>query len=211
MEQFVAVAVAHFLALLIPGVDFFLIVRTAMTGGWRNATGVCLGIACANGFFIVVAFSGLSLISHPIVLNLIQLAGGGFLIFIGGVFLRSRATVFVDEEPVAGSVTWLRNFGLGITSGLLNPKNALFYMSLAAAIHSDDTTALVLYGAWMFSVLLLWDIFVAVVFGSHQALHLLKRVLPWISVVSGGFLILFGVGMILRLAFSAFQLPITVF
>src|SRR5690606_20393944 len=42
MEQFVAIAVAHFLALLIPGVDFFLIARTAMTSGWRNASGACL-------------------------------------------------------------------------------------------------------------------------------------------------------------------------
>lgn len=211
MEQFIAVAVAHFLALLIPGVDFFLIVRTAMRGGWRNATGVCLGIACANGIFIVAAFSGLSLISNPVVLQLVQLAGGGFLIFIGGMFLRSRTAVPIDEGPIIESSTWLRNFGLGITSGLLNPKNALFYVSLAASIHNDDTATLVLYGVWMFTVLLVWDIFVAVIFGSHRALRVLTRALPWISVISGGFLILFGAGMILRLCLSVFPLPITVF
>ena len=33
MKQFVAVAIAHFLALLIPGVDFFLTVRTEITSG----------------------------------------------------------------------------------------------------------------------------------------------------------------------------------
>ncbi|MGO3832636.1 MAG: hypothetical protein ACTJGT_01610 [Microbacteriaceae bacterium] len=72
MEQFVAVAVVHFLALLIPGVDFFLIARTAMTSGWRNATGICVGIATANGTFIAAAFSGLSLISHPTLLTVIH-------------------------------------------------------------------------------------------------------------------------------------------
>ncbi len=41
MKQFVAVAIAHFLALLIPGVDFFLIVRTEITSGWCDATGAC--------------------------------------------------------------------------------------------------------------------------------------------------------------------------
>ena len=76
MEQFLAVAAAHFVALLIPGVDFFLIARTAMTGGWRNATGVCLGIATANGIFIAAAFCGVSLISHPLLLDAIQLVGG---------------------------------------------------------------------------------------------------------------------------------------
>lgn len=146
MEQFLAVAAAHFLALLIPGVDFFLIARTAMTNGWRSATGVCLGIATANGIFIAAAFSGVSLISHPLLLSAIQLAGGGFLIFIGIAFLRSRARIGLEQAPNAKRTTWLRNFGLGIASGLLNPKNALFYVSLAAAVGNAPPMTLTLYG-----------------------------------------------------------------
>ncbi len=52
----------------------------------------------------------------------------------------------------------------------------------------------------MVTILLTWDIFVAMVFGSPRALARMGRVLPWLSKISGGFLILFGVGMILRLA-----------
>lgn len=122
MEQFLAVAVAHFLALLIPGVDFFLIARTAMTSGWRNATGACLGIAVANGLFITAAFSGVSLIQQPAVLAVIQLAGGGFLIFVGVAFFKSSPRIDFTQGPSPQRTTWIRNFGLGMTSGLLNPK-----------------------------------------------------------------------------------------
>ncbi|PXY34592.1 lysine transporter LysE [Prauserella sp. PE36] len=200
MEQFVAVAIAHFLALLIPGVDFFLIARTAMTSGWRNATGVCLGIATANGIFIAAAFSGVSLISHPALLDALQLAGGGFLIFVGLAFLSSRARIDLDQAPGAQRTTWLRNFGLGIASGLLNPKNALFYVSLAAAVRAAAPFTLLLYGTWMFSIVLAWDVFVAVVLGSRRALARMDRILPWLTRLSGGFLVLFGGGMIVALA-----------
>lgn len=200
MDQFVAVAIVHFLALLIPGVDFFLIARTAIARGWRTATGVCVGIATANALLIAAAFSGISLISHPAVLDAIQLAGGGFLIFIGIAFLRSTPRMDLHIGSGVEGATWWKNLGLGLTSGLLNPKNALFYVSLAAAVSAASPTALVLYGVWMVSVLLLWDIFVAVALGSTRALERMGRFLPWLTRVAGGFLILFGAGMIASLA-----------
>lgn len=196
MEQFVAVAVAHFLALLIPGVDFFLIARTAMTNGWRAATGACLGIATANGIFIAAAFSGLSLISNPTVLAVIQLAGGAFLLYIGFAFIRSNARFDPDQEAQAVQATWVRNFGLGIASGLLNPKNALFYLSLATALAGAPPLTLIAYGAWMFTIVLVWDVFIAIALGSTQALTRLARIVPWLTKAAGAFLILFGLGMI---------------
>ncbi|WP_129658436.1 LysE family translocator [Rothia halotolerans] len=203
MEQFAAVVVAHFLALLIPGVDFFLIARTAMASGWRNATGACLGITAANGIFIAAAFSGLSLISQPTLLGAIQCAGGGFLILIGVAFLRARAGIDPGQDLGIQRVTWLRNVGLGLASGLLNPKNALFYVSLAAAVSAAAPPTMVLYGAWMFAVVLVWDVFVAVVLDSRRALARMGRILPWLTRVAGGFLVLFGVGMISAFAAGA--------
>lgn len=193
MEQFLAVALVHFLTLLIPGVDFFLITRTAMSSGWRNATGTCLGIAVANGIFIAAAFSGLALISHPAVLNSIQVAGGAFLIYIGTAFVRFKERSGLHEQTLMERATWARNFRLGLASGLLNPKNALFYLSLAATLTQASPLRLVAYGVWMFSVVLAWDIFVAVALGTKRAPAALVF---WISKAAGAFLVLFGMGMI---------------
>ncbi|POH72959.1 LysE family translocator [Arthrobacter glacialis] len=205
MEQFFAVAAAHFLALLIPGVDFFLIARTTMSHGWRNASGACLGIALANGVFIAAAFSGLSLISHPVLLGTIQAAGGIFLSYIGVMFLRASTAVLVPEMAVAARSTWGKSLGLGFASGLLNPKNALFYVSLAAGLAAADAVSLGLYGAWMFAVVLLWDLFLAIALGSERALSKLSRFLPWMTKVAGGFLVLLGLGMVVTLVAGLWQ------
>ena len=87
-----------------------------------------------------------------------------------------------------------------MASGLLNPKNALFYVSLAAAVGTAAPLALTFYGVWMFSIVLVWDVFVAVVLGSRRALARMDRILPWLTGIAGTLLILFGGGMIASLA-----------
>lgn len=200
MEQFIAVAIAHFLALLIPGVDFFLIARMAATSGWRNASGVCLGIASANGMFIVAAFSGLSFITNTTVLAMVQLAGGAFLIYIGVAFIRSNTRFTRAKIIPVVETTWLKSFGLGAASGLLNPKNALFYLSLASVLSGAPTLTLFAYGAWMVTIVFAWDLCVALALGSHRALTKLERIVPWLTKAAGGFLVVFGIGMIASIA-----------
>ncbi|KAA5837084.1 LysE family translocator [Saccharopolyspora hirsuta] len=197
MDQFLAVALAHFLALLIPGVDFFLIVRTAAAHGWRSASGVCTGIASANGVFIVAALTGLTLVGDDRILAWIELAGGAFLISMGLAFWRARISLTVDAEGVVGRAVWIRNVGLGLASGLLNPKNLLFYVSLAATLSSATTGQLTLYGAWMFSIVLAWDLFVAAVMGAKRSRTILARALPWITKAAAIVVTLFGIGAVL--------------
>ena len=49
---FLTVAIAHFLALLSPGPDFVLVVKSAIRNEGKNAIGVALGIASANALYI---------------------------------------------------------------------------------------------------------------------------------------------------------------
>ena len=194
MDPFVAVALAHFLALLIPGVDFFLIVRTGAAYGWRSASGACVGIALANGVFIASAFSGLALLDNQNVVAWIELLGGLFLVYMGIMFWRSRVSFASEGAATAGRSTWAKNLSLGVASGLLNPKNALFYISLAATLSSATSVQRVLYGAWMFSVVLAWDLFIAIVMGSRRSRAILAQALPGITKAAGIVVLLFGIG-----------------
>ena len=94
-----------------------------------------------------------------------------------------------DNREVPGTV-------IGIASGLLNPKNALFYLSLAAALAGAPPLTLIAYGAWMFTIVLVWDVFVAIALGSRHALTRLGRIVPWLTKAAGGFLVLLGLAMI---------------
>ena len=89
MEQLLIIALAHFLALLSPGPDFFLVARSSINSGWRIASGACLGIALANGAFIAIAFTGLSVLQEgSLLFTSLQLAGASYLLYIGVLFLR---------------------------------------------------------------------------------------------------------------------------
>ena len=57
---FPALALAHFLALLSPGPDFFLILGHAVRHRLRGALFICLGIALGNALYICLAVSGWS-------------------------------------------------------------------------------------------------------------------------------------------------------
>lgn len=195
MQQFLIVAAAHFLALLSPGPDFFLVARTSMAAGWRVATGACVGIALANGVFIAAAFGGVSVLQPGSALFVgIQSVGCLYLLYMGGLFIRYAGKSAMAQVPggkASRGVTWWRGAGMGFLSGLLNPKNALFYVSLATMVAGSHTSAgwKVFYGAWMFSVVLLWDILVAATIGHPRVLQRFARVLPWLERASGAVLI----------------------
>ena len=57
-SAFPALALAHFVALLSPGPDFFLLVGYAVRYRMRDSTGLCVGIAVGNGLYILLAIIG---------------------------------------------------------------------------------------------------------------------------------------------------------
>ncbi len=204
MQIFLIVALAHFLALLSPGPDFFLVARTSVSSGWRSASGVCLGIALANGAFITVAFTGLSMLQEgsPLFASL-QLVGAVYLVYIGMLFLRhaghTRLTAAVGKHTGPG---WWQGLGMGLLSALLNPKNALFYASLASMVGSASVGWKAACALWMFGVVLLWDLLIAVAIGNQRVLRRFARWLPWLERSSGIMLVLLGAAVLLHLAWG---------
>ncbi|WP_409076446.1 LysE family translocator (plasmid) [Pantoea sp. C3] len=201
MQQFFFVAAAHFLALLSPGPDFFLVARTSIRAGWRRAANVCLGIAIANGVFILAAFSGITLFRPgSFSFIAIQLAGCAYLLYIGQLFIRFAGRNSIAEHNVevdarmtksADVMSPYRESGMGFLSGILNPKNALFYVSLATLLGGTHTamSLKVAYGVWMFSIVLLWDLLVAIFIGNRLFLRYFSQMLPWLERISGVILI----------------------
>lgn len=202
MQSFLVVATAHFLALLSPGPDFLLIARTSLSQGWRAATGTCLGVTLANGVFIVACFVGTATMDRDGRLFVaLQWGGAGYLSFVGAMALRhaGKAALPTMAPERTGSVPpgmWWRQVGMGLLSGLLNPKNALFYASLAAALAGTPAGSpgwKAVYGAWMVSIVLLWDLLVAAAIGNRAVAGRFGRALPWLERAAGVMLLVVAV------------------
>ncbi len=195
--EFVWIATAHFLALLSPGPDFFLILQAALRLPLRYAISVCAGIAAANGVYLVVAVLGLEAVREMrALMQVLKFLGGGYLIYIGVMLLRAPRRAIEAGDPVmALHVPGLRRqFTVGFLSAIVNPKNAVFYLSLFTVMVSVKTSLVVrfLYALWMVGIVFVWDMGVALAFGNARVKKILRQWVFRIEKVSGVLLAVFG-------------------
>lgn len=199
---FLALALAHFVALLSPGPDFFLLMGFAARHRLRGSAGLCVGIAAGNGLYILLVILGSSALRQfTLLFSAIELLGALYLLWIGWHLVQSRARTLALDYAEPECPSWRRQLLLGLGSAVLNPKNALFYLALMTALLGPNVTLLQqsISGIWMVTVVLVWDLAVV----SFIALPGLQRRLSnniWkIERVAGGVLMVFGAGILWRL------------
>lgn len=176
-QQFLILASAHFLALLSPGPDFFILLNHSLLYGRGAGYRTALGIACANGIFIVAALCGVAwLQENPMAYGLMFWSGCAYLAWLGWQFWRAPSSpIRADAAPSNHDrpVFFVRGFA----SGIFNPKNAMFYLTLFAVLAGNESTALGrgLAGVWMFIAVLIWDCLVSWLFTQPRMLSAFSR------------------------------------
>lgn len=196
--EFILIATAHFVALLSPGPDFFLIMQASLRMPMRYCFSICLGIALANGLYLLCAILGLEIIRESTwLVSLLRYLGAAYLLFIGVMLLRSPITE-LDNKP-GKSFLHVRKMGrqffIGFMSALLNPKNVVFYLSLFTVMVSADTglSTRFLYGLWMMTIVFIWDCCVVMVIGGGTIKKWLGKSIFYVEKISGTALALFGI------------------
>ena len=200
-SAFPALVLAHFVALLSPGPDFFLLAGYAVRYRMRGSTGLCVGIAIGNGLYILLAIIGWGILRQlPLLFTIIELLGAIYLLWIGSLLIRSRPQTLTGADARSTCPGFGKQLLLGLGSSLLNPKNALFYLELMTALLGPSVTLLqqTMSGIWMTSVVLCWDLLIVMFIGLPQIQRRLTRGILWIERIAGGVLIIFGCAIALR-------------
>ncbi|BBV32505.1 MULTISPECIES: LysE family translocator [Citrobacter] len=200
-SAFPALALAHFVALLSPGPDFFLLVGYAVRYRMRGSAGLCVGIAIGNGLYILLAIIGWGILRQlPLLFTVIELLGALYLLWIGSLLIRSRPQTLTGADAQSTCPGFGKQLLLGLASSLLNPKNALFYLALMTALLGPSVTLLQqsMSGIWMTSVVLFWDLLIVMFIGLPQIQRRLTRGILWVERIAGGVLIIFGCAIALR-------------
>ncbi|WPC76273.1 LysE family translocator [Vibrio porteresiae] len=197
-EAFPALALAHFVALLSPGQDFFLIIGHSIRHRLKGSRFICLGIALGNAIYIAIAILGWTRIrDNNSLFMIISMLGAAYLFWIGIHLLKSQKNEDRLEIQETLTPSAFKQLTLGLNSALLNPKNALFYMSLMVVIlgNSITITQQITCGVWMSLAVLLWDLLVASVIGLHQVQMRLSQSVHLIERGAGMVLIFFGMAL----------------
>ncbi|WP_238947482.1 LysE family transporter [Vandammella animalimorsus] len=199
------VVAAHFLALISPGPDFLLVVRSALRNTPRHALGVALGIALANGIYIALCILGVAaVLAHSLwLMTVLKIAGGLFLLYVAFHALRARRSdyAFISAPGAAHDATALqtapsftREFALGMLSGLSNPKNILFYLSLFSVVLTPQVGNgfRIGLGLWMTALVFLWDAAIILVLSQQRVRRAFGRLAFYLDKMAGALLGLMG-------------------
>lgn len=201
---FLLVASTHFAALLSPGPDFFLLLRTALLQGRRQANGCATGIAAANVLIMLLVLLAQHLLPAQggWVLRGLQAVGGAYFVWLGlQAFTGSRQLVIPEPGAQAAGHWWV-GFSQGAASSLLNPKNVIFYAGLFGVLRDAAMPGwgLALCMAWMGAVVLTWDLALVRLLSVERWRLWLQRRVVLLDRVCGGLLLVLGVYLLVAAA-----------
>ena len=143
MEPFAAFLAVAALAMLVPGPDTFVVMRTALADGARAGTWAAAGSATGNVVWGAASAVGVAalLATSGTAFSALKLAGAAYLVFVGVQALRAAArgdSLAGGDEPHASAAAFRR----GLASDLLNVKVGLFWTALVPQFVGADSAAL---------------------------------------------------------------------
>jgi threonine/homoserine/homoserine lactone efflux protein len=116
-----------------PGLDTVLVLRQALRSGRRTAFAAAAGICVGALVWGVAAAAGVAalFVASQVAYTALRWAGVAFLLYLAWGYLRSAARGEVSADLTSGTVDSVREaFAKGLLTDLLNPKMAVFYLSV---------------------------------------------------------------------------------
>ena len=201
LTDFIALALAHFVALLSPGVDFFIILSNSSKYGKLSGIITSIGIAFANLVYILLALFGITLIKdNELIFASVKILGSLYLLYIGYLLLNSkRRKLFAEKiEKQKTKKDMFKYFSIGFLSAILNPKNSIFYFTMFSISIKNDTPFFIqsFYASWMFFAVLFWDVFIVYLVTNTKSRIFLEKYSNYIEKISGIVLFIIGVSII---------------
>jgi threonine/homoserine/homoserine lactone efflux protein len=199
LAGFLAVALV---VVVTPGPDMALVLRNTLAGGriagLATSAGTCSGLV-VHASAAALGLSALLLASSR-AFTVVKLVGAGYLVFLGlRTFLRAGRRE--PDGADTGSVRLLTAYRQGVMTNVLNPKVALFFVSLLPQFVQEGD-------GFIWRVLLLAGLFIAMglvwltayTFALHSVGRYLRRrsIRTAIERVTGAALVALG----MRLAFD---------
>ncbi len=189
---------------VIPGPAVILVLKSAVLRGRGSAIVTGLGVLTADLIWATASVVGLTalLVSSQVALDVVRVAGAGYLFYLGVRLLRTREFEMSVHDEAGGprQVTPARAFGEGFLCDMSNPKTVLVYASVIPQFLNASNSGLDAFvlGLVFASLGFVTSLSYALVFGAARTLLSNRRVMRNLLRGSGGILVLFGVGLLVE-------------
>ena len=192
----------NFCALIIPGPDFFIVTRTAISRSRIQAIYVVLGITTAVLIWAFFALVGLNIIFEKFqwLRRIIMIAGGIYLCWLGFQLLKSAFSKKNHQQSsdVELPKSNLRFFMNGFLTNISNPKAVIYFGSVFSIFLSNPILNQMHFVMWLIIGIetFVWLSLVVFIFSFPKFKIIYQNTANWIDGISGGIFTAFGVYLI---------------
>lgn len=198
-----AVLVALWLGAMIPGPSFVLVARNAIGVSRRAGLATALGMGVGGIFFGGVALAGLYTLLQSVEWLYIGLkvAGGAYLVFVASKIWRGAGNpITVDDADATVSGSVRKSFWIGLSTQLSNPKTAIWYGSIFAALLPQHPPLWCYFALppLVFIVECGWYTIVALCFSSRGPREVYLRAKKWVDRIAAAAIAALGLRLMLN-------------
>jgi len=167
----------------------------------RYSSGVFVGLGAMSAdmtYLLVIVFGLVGFIKYAIVLNILSIFGGSFLIYLSYAIFKNRDKILKTSTEKIKHSSRKSLYLKGFLLTLLNPYTIGFWLSASSFAATKELNIFVTV-LGMFSAILLWVILMPYIV--HNTKHKISfKVSYFISVISSGILLFFGLVMISKIS-----------
>ncbi|WP_214515030.1 LysE family translocator [Staphylococcus saprophyticus] len=196
MEGLAAFIIITLMIIIVPGPDFFVVMKNSITSGKGNGAMAALGIASGHIVYSLLAVFGIIFILANMyyVFVTIKILGAIYLIYLGirSIISARQSMNFSTSQMKAQRITYLSSYRQGFFSTILNPKALLYYISILPQFLSTGeavTSKIAILTAIVTTVILLWFIFCVYIFQYIKILFTNRKIKAIFDYTVGAILI----------------------
>jgi threonine efflux protein len=168
----------HLLAAMSPGPDFFIVLKNSLQSrkiGLFTSLGITAGILV----HLLYSFFGLALLiaKSVLIFTVIKYAGTMYLFYLAYKAFKAKKTNIESSKQRTFAATPLKAFKEGFITNVLNPKAAIYFVSLFSIIITPELTFQdsLFIGAIILSSTMAWFTVVTVGFSLKSIIHLYHK------------------------------------
>jgi threonine/homoserine/homoserine lactone efflux protein len=191
---------ALFIGVISPGPSFVLVARTAIAVSRQDGLSAAVGMGLGGVFFGLLALAGLTAVVATVewlYLGL-RLLGGAYLVYLGFLIWRGAREPIVVSAEDGGGADPRRSFLLALTTQVSNPKTAIVYASVFAALLPSSLPGwiYVVLPLLIFTIETSWYAVVALLFSAERPRAAYLKSKLWIDRLAGAVMGLLGLRLI---------------
>jgi len=181
-----------------PGPSFVMVLRTSIALSRSDGLAAAIGMGLGGALFGTIALLGLTALLAQVewLYMVLKLAGGAYLIYLAiRIWRGAPEPVAIPQTAAFTSNSLRRSFSVALMTQLSNPKTAVAYASVFAALLPPQVPAWMILALppLIFLIETSWYAVVSFVFSSHRPRSAYVRAKAWIDRVTA--LVIGGLGL----------------